>query len=495
MPDTAKPFPVAGGAHVVTMLPSMANRHGLIAGATGTGKTTTLRVLAENFSALGVPVFLADIKGDLSGIARAGGDNPKATERAQQLGLSAVPPEGYPVTFWDTYGLSGHPVRTTVSEMGPLLLARILDLNDIQSDVLTILFKIADDQGLLLLDLKDLSAMARYCSDHAKELKSQYGNISPASIGSIQRSLLTLQQQGGDNLFGEPALDVLDFVRTDASGRGMINILAADRLMQSPKIYATFLLWLLSELFEKFPEEGDREKPRLVFFFDEAHLLFADAPKALEEKIVQVVRLIRSKGIGVYFVTQNPLDLPDPVLGQLGNRIHHALRAFTPKDAKEIKGAAATLRANPAFDTATVMTQLQIGEVLISMLDANGSPGVVERAFMYPPHSRFTPLSPEERAQVIASSLLRSTYAGTVDRESAYEILKKRAATVTPSPAAPRGSDPGPAAETRRPASRASRKDAGDVLGSAAASAARSVGTQLGKALIRGVLGSLAGKR
>lgn len=492
MPDTAEPFPVAKGTHIITMLPAMANRHGLIAGATGTGKTTTLRVLAENFSAIGVPVFLADIKGDLSGIAKAGGDSPKAIERAQQLGLSGIPPEGYPVAFWDAYGQSGHPVRTTVSEMGPLLLARILDLNDIQSDVLTILFKIADDQGLLLLDLKDLSAMARYCSDNAKELKSQYGNISPASIGSIQRSLLTLEQQGGDTLFGEPALDVLDFVRTDASGRGMINILTADRLMQSPKIYATFLLWLLSELFEKFPEAGDREKPRLVFFFDEAHLLFADTPKMLEEKIVQVVRLIRSKGIGVYFVTQNPLDLPDPVLGQLGNRVHHALRAFTPKDAKEIKGAAGTLRPNPAFDTATVMTQLQIGEVLISMLDANGSPEVVERAFMYPPHSRFTPLTPEERAQIINTSLLRSTYNQTVDRESAYEILKRRARTTS---AAPESPAPKHSVETRRPPSRASRKDAGDVLGSAAASAARSVGTQLGKALIRGVLGSLSGKR
>ena len=493
MPDTVEPIPIAKGAQVVTMLPGMANRHGLIAGATGTGKTTTLRVLAENFSAIGVPVFLADIKGDLSGIAKAGGDNPRVLERAQQLGISAIQPQGYPVTFWDAYGQSGQPVRTTVSEMGPLLLARILDLNDIQTDVLTILFKIADDQGLLLLDLKDLKAMAQYCGDHAKELKTQYGNISPASIGSIQRSLLTLEQQGGDRLFGEPALNVLDFVRTDAAGRGMINILAADRMMQSPKVYATFLLWLLSELFEQFPEAGDVPKPKLVFFFDEAHLLFADTPKALEEKIVQVVRLIRSKGIGVYFVTQNPLDIPDPVLGQLGNRVHHALRAFTPKDAKDVKGAAGTLRPNPAFDTATVMTELQIGEVLISMLDEKGSPSVVERAFMYPPHSRFTLLSPEERSQIITSSPLRAAYTQTVDRESAYEILKKRAGAVIA--ATPKVPAPKPSGETRKPASRASRKDVGDVLGSAASSAARSVGTQLGRALVRGVLGSLTGKR
>jgi DNA helicase HerA-like ATPase len=493
MSDTAEPIPVAKGVHVVTMLPSMANRHGLIAGATGTGKTTTLRVLAEDFSAIGVPVFLADIKGDLSGIAKAGGDNPKVLERAQQLGLSGIPPEGYPVTFWDAYGQSGHPVRTTVSEMGPLMLARILDLNDIQSDVLAILFKIADDQGLLLLDLKDLKAMAQYCGDHAKELKTQYGNISPASIGSIQRSLLTLEQQGGDHLFGEPALNVLDFVRTDAAGHGMINILAADRMMQSPKVYATFLLWLLSELFEKFPEAGDMPKPKLVFFFDEAHLLFADIPKTLEEKIVQVVRLIRSKGIGVYFVTQNPLDLPDPVLGQLGNRVHHALRAFTPKDAKEVKGAAGTLRPNPAFVTAAVMTELQIGEVLISLLDEKGSPSVVERAFMYPPHSRFAPLTPEERAQIITTSPLRTAYSQTIDRESAYEILKKRADAVIA--ATPQSPAPRPSGETRRPASRSSQNDVSNVLGSVAASTARSVGTQLGKALIRGVLGSLSGKR
>jgi DNA helicase HerA-like ATPase len=470
----------------------MANRHGLIAGATGTGKTTTLRVLAENFSAIGVPVFLADIKGDLSGLAKAGGDNRKIVERAAEVGLPGLQPQGYPVAFWDTYGVSGLPVRTTVTEMGPLLLARILDLSAIQADVLTILFRIADDQGLLLLDLKDLRAMAQYCGDHAKELKTEYGNISPASIGSIQRSLLALEQQGGDQLFGEPALNVLDFVKTDAAGRGTINILAADRLMQSPKIYATFLLWLLSELFEQFPEAGDTEKPKLVFFFDEAHLLFDGTPKILEDKIVQVVRLIRSKGIGVYFITQNPLDLPDAVLGQLGNRVHHALRAFTPKDAKNLKGAAGTLRPNPAFDTAAVMTELKTGEVLVSMLDAQGSPSVVERGLVYPANSRFLPLTPDERMQVIAGSPLRPRYTQAIDRESAYEILKKRAEAAAPVPV-PQASPKIPA-ESRKPASRSSGTGAGDLLGSAAKSAARTVGTQLGRALLRGVLGSLSGK-
>ena len=493
MPDTAEPIPIARGAQVVSMLPNMANRHGLIAGATGTGKTTTLRVLAEDFSDRGVPVFLADIKGDLSGLAKAGGDNRNIAGRAAEVGLPGLEPRGYPVAFWDTYGEAGLPVRTTVSEMGPLLLARILDLSAIQTDVLTILFRIADDQGLLLLDLKDVQAMARYCGDHAKELKTRYGNISPASIGSIQRGLLALEQQGGDRLFGEPALNIQDFVRTDAAGRGVINILAADRLVQSPKIYAMFLLWLLSELFEQFPEAGDLKKPKLVFFFDEAHLLFTDTPKILEEKIVQVVRLIRSKGIGVYFVTQNPLDLPDPVLGQLGNRVHHALRAFTPRDAKNVKGAAGTLRPNPAFDTAKVMTELGIGEVLISMLDEKGSPSVVERALVYPPHSRSAPLSSGERSELVAGSPLRSVYSQTFDRESAYELLKMRAGAVIPATRTVPGPDP--PAGNRRPGSRSPAKSAGDVLGSAATSAARSVGTQLGRALIRGVLGSLSGKR
>ncbi|HWS22386.1 MAG TPA: helicase HerA-like domain-containing protein [Methanoregula sp.] len=486
MPDTAEPVPIAKGAKTVYMLPGMANRHGLIAGATGTGKTTTLRVLAENFSRMGVPVFMADIKGDLSGMAKPGGDNPKIIERAAEMGLPGVLPEGYPVTFWDVYGEAGLPVRTTISEMGPLLLARILDLNDIQTDVLTVLFKIADDSGLLLLDLKDLRSLAQYCSDHAKDLKSQYGNISPSSIGTIQRTLLNLEQQGGDRFFGEPALNVLDFMKTDATGRGMINVLTADRLMQSPKIYATLLLWLLSELFEKFPEAGDLPKPKLVFFFDEAHLLFQDTPRALEERIVQVVRLIRSKGIGVYFVTQNPLDLPEPVLGQLGNRVHHALRAFTPKDQKNVKGAAQTLRPNPAFDTLTAITELRIGEALVSMLDMQGSPMPVERALIYPPHSRMTPLTTEERGQIIRTSPFLATYMNVIDRESAYEQLKKKAETtaVVKTPDVP-------VKKPQKPAG----SSTGDVIGSAAKSAAHAIGSQIGREIMRGVLGSLTGTR
>ncbi len=484
MQDAADPIPIAKGTQTVYLLPGMANRHGLIAGATGTGKTTTLRVLAENFSAQGVPVFMADIKGDLSGLVKPGGDNPKIIERAAALGLPGVLPEGYPVTFWDLYGESGIPVRTTISEMGPLLLSRILDLTDIQADVMTLIFRIADDRGLLLLDIKDLKAMARYCGENAKDLKTQYGNISPASIGSIQRSLLNLEQQGGDRFFGETALNVLDFLKTDAAGRGMINILAADRLMQSPKIYATLLLWLLSELFEQFPEAGDLPKPKLVFFFDEAHLLFQDTPKPLEEKIVQVVRLIRSKGIGVYFITQNPLDLPDTVLGQLGNRIHHTLRAFTPKDQKNVKAAAQTLRPNPSFDTVTAITQLQIGEALVSMLDAQGSPAPVERAFIYPPHSRMTPLTIDERAAVIRNSPLFTGYVNVVDRESAYEQLKKKAETVQIIPD-----------DTRKKTRKSSAPEPGDILGSAAESAAHAIGSQLGREILRGVLGSLSGKR
>jgi hypothetical protein len=472
------------------MLPGMANRHGLVAGATGTGKTVTLRVLAENFSSIGVPVFMADVKGDLSGIVMQGGDNPKIAERAAEVGLSDFTYGGYPVTFWDVYGELGHPVRTTVSEMGPLLLARILDLSDIQSDVLTLIFKVADDQGLLLLDLKDLRAISQYCGDHAKDLRTEYGNISTASIGAIQRGLLTLEQQGGDRFFGEPALNVMDFVRTDPSGSGMINILAADKLMQSPKIYATLLLWFLSELFEKFPESGDPPKPKLVFFFDEAHLLFQDTPDLLKERITQVVRLIRSKGIGVYFVTQNPLDLPDTVLGQLGNRVHHALRAFTPKDQKSVKGAAQTLRANPAFDTASAITDLRIGEALVSMLDIQGRPMVVERALIYPPHSRMAPLSPEERVQVIRSSSFQAQYAMSIDRESAYEQLKSRAEKSLSS------GNTGKKKEIPRKFPPPVKRDgSGDIIGAAAKGAAVAIGSQIGREIIRGMLGSLSGTR
>lgn len=491
MTEKPEPIPIAKGKDIICLLPEMANRHGLITGATGTGKTVSLRVLAEQFSRIGVPVFLADIKGDLSGIARAGGDSQKITERAAELGLYPLPFEGYPVTFWDVFGEQGLPVRTTVSEMGPLLLARILNLNDIQRDVLSVLFRVADDQGLLLLDLKDLRSASQYIGDHAKELRTQYGNISPASIGAIQRSVLSLEQQGGDRFFGEPALQVTDFAQIDANGKGMINILAADRLVQSPATYATLLLWMLSELFEQFPEAGDPQKPRLVFFFDEAHLLFADMPQSLEEKILQVVRLIRSKGIGIYFVTQNPLDLPDPVLRQLGNRVHHALRAFTPREQKEVKGAAQTLRPNPSFDTATAITELRIGEALVSMLDERGIPAMVDRALIYPPRSRMTPLSPEERGEVIRGSPLQSRYRNTVDRESAYEQLKQRAdAAMEPHPANTRaGRQP---AAPRSPGK--SRPATGDVMGTAARSAARAIGSQLGRELIRGMLGTLTKK-
>ncbi|MBP1928926.1 DNA helicase HerA-like ATPase [Methanolinea mesophila] len=484
MPERPVPIPFAKGEEIIYMLPAMANRHGLVAGATGTGKTVTLRVLAEQFSRIGVPVFLADIKGDLSGLAKPGGDNPKITERAAELGLAGFSPEGYPVTFWDVYGESGLPVRTTVSEMGPLLFSRILGLNEVQAGVLTVVFKVADDQGLLLLDLKDLTSMVRYCGDHAKDLKTRYGNIAPASVGAIQRNLLALELAGADRFFGEPALNVMDFVKTDPSGRGMINILTADRLIQSPVVYSTFLLWLLSELFEQFPEAGDLEKPKLVFFFDEAHLLFQDTGKPLEEKIVQVVRLIRSKGIGVFFVTQNPVDLPDPVLGQLGNRVQHALRAFTPKDQKEVKAAAQTLRQNPAFDTVAAITTLRIGEALISTLDATGSPSIVSRALVYPPESRMMPLSPGERSQVVIASPLRERYATTIDRESAYETLQRRVAAVQETrPSTPAG----PHAPKR------SGSGSADVVGAAAKSAARAIGSQVGREIIRGLLGSLAG--
>src|SRR5512139_1588785 len=384
MVDKSPSLVIAKGKSEIGILPKMANRHGLVAGATGTGKTVTLRVMAERFSALGIPVFMADVKGDLSGVARPGGSDPRVAERVKQLGLSGFAFEGCPTTLWDVFGEQGHPVRATVSEMGPLLLARILNLNEIQGGVLTLIFKIADDNGLLLLDLKDLRAMVRFAGDNAERFRTGYGNISAASIGAIQRGLLSLEEQGGDRFFGEPALNLDDLMQADASGKGMINILAADRLMQSPRLYATFILWLLSELFERLPEVGDPPKPSLVFFFDEAHLLFADAPKALEEKIEQVIRLIRSKGVGVYFVTQNPLDIPETVLGQLGNRVQHALRAFTPKDQRAVKAAAETFRANPKIDTAAVITELGVGEALVSLLDAKGRPAIVERAYVVP---------------------------------------------------------------------------------------------------------------
>src|SRR6201991_252615 len=415
---------IAKGTDELYLLPGMTNRHGLVAGATGTGKTVTLQVMAEALSSIGVPVFAADVKGDLSGISQPRKNSPKFDERVKSLGLGDWSFSGAPVVFWDVFGKEGHPVRATVSEMGPLLMSRILNLNDTQTGVLTLVFKIADDNGLMLLDMKDLQAMLQHVSEHAKEYQANYGNISAASIGAIQRGLVALGQQGGDQFFGEPALNIEDLLQTDASGKGVVNILAADKLLQSPQLYATFLLWLMSELFEKLPEVGDPEKPKLVFFFDEAHLLFNDLPSVLQNRIEQVVRLIRSKGVGVYFVTQNPIDVPDTVLSQLGNRVQHALRAFSPKDQKAVKAAAQTFRANPKLDVETVITELGVGEALISFLDDKGIPGVVERAMVCPPHSQIGPITPEQRTEIIKGSVVAGVYETAADRESAYEKLK-----------------------------------------------------------------------
>ena len=404
----------------------LANRHGLVTGATGTGKTVTLQVLAEGFSAAGVPVFAADIKGDLSGIAEAGEARDAFVSRAKDMGFD-YQPDQFPVMFWDLFGEQGHPIRATISEMGPLLLARLLDLNDVQEGVLNIAFRVADEQGLLLLDLKDLRAILSHVAEHAAELTTLYGNVSKATIGTIQRQLLVLENQGGTKFFSEPALKLADFMKTDRHGRGYVNILAADKLMENPRLYATFLLWLLSELFEEMPETGDPDKPKLVFFFDEAHLLFNDAPKALLDKIEQVVRLIRSKGIGVYFVTQNPLDVPDKVLAQMGNRVQHALRAFTPRDQKAVKAAADTFRPNPKLNTAQIITELGKGEALVSFLEGNGVPALVDRALIRPPAARLGVITPEERKAVIQASPVRGKYENAVDSESAYEILQARA--------------------------------------------------------------------
>ncbi len=484
MSTQASSILVGKGTEELFLSPRMANRHGLVAGATGTGKTVTLRVLAEQFSAMGVPVFMADVKGDLSGMAKAGGDHPKVAERVRDLSLDNFSYSGFPVVFWDIFGDRGHPIRATVSEMGPLLLSRILSLNETQSSILSLVFKIADDSGLLLLDIKDLRAMVRFVGDNATQYKNEYGNISPASIGAIQRNLLVLEEQGGDLLFGEPALDIMDFLQTDGDGRGTVNILSADRLMQSPKVYATFLLWLLAELFEQLPEVGDPEKPRIVFFFDEAHLLFDDLSQALEERIEQVVRLIRSKGVGVFFVTQNPLDIPDKVLGQLGNRVQHALRAFTPRDQKAVRAAAQTFRVNPKIDTEAVILELGVGEALVSLLDDKGIPAMVDRAKIAPPHSSLSLLTSAEISRIVQSSLLYGAYEKTVDRESAYEKLKKKAelsAAESPPPSPGRSSG-------------SERSGAADLLGAFAKSAAHAIGSQVGRQIIRGVLGSIFGK-
>ena len=506
------------------ILSRFANRHGLIAGATGTGKTITLQVLAEGFSNLGVPVFAADIKGDLSGIAMAGEAKPKLAERATTVGMTGYAPQASPTVFWDVFGEQGHPVRGTVSDMGPSLLSRLLDLSDVQEAVLMLVFKYCDDQGLLLLDLKDLRAALSHVAENAKALGPDYGLISTSSVGAIQRGLVALEQEGGAVFFGEPALELSDLMRQDMSGRGIINVLAADKLYQKPRLYSTFLLWLLAELFEELPEAGDLDRPKLVFFFDEAHLLFNDAPKALLEKIEQVVRLIRSKGVGIYFVTQNPLDLPDAVLGQLGNRVQHALRAFTPRDQKAVKAAAETFRSNPKLNVEEAITTLGVGEALVSTLQDGGVPGVVEKTMICPPRSRMGAITPAERQVVMSRSPVSGRYEKLVDRESAYELLAQRATRVAGEAQAARaqadqvkaaaaeakaaakaeaewkkdvrdayGSAPRARTTTAapRPAARRSDSVLDTAVKSATRSIASSIGSQVGRSLLRGILGSL----
>lgn len=471
-----------------------ANRHGLIAGATGTGKTITLQILAEGFSDLGVPVFLADIKGDVAGMSQAGADNPKLVERAAKIGVDGYRMQAYPTVFWDVFGEQGHPVRATISDMGPLLLARLMDLNDVQEGVLTLLFKYADDNGLLLLDLKDLRSLVSYATDNTAQLGKDYGNVTKQTLGILQRQLLALETQGADKFFGEPALKLEDFMQTTLEGRGHINILAADKLYQQPRLYATFLLWLLSELFENLPERGDTELPRLVFFFDEAHLLFNDAPKGLLDKVEQVVRLIRSKGVGIYFVTQNPLDLPETVLGQLGNRVQHALRAFTPRDQKAVKAAADTFRAKPGLDVATTITEMGVGEALISTLIEGGIPSPVERAKIRPPRSRMGAITPEERATIMQRSPFRSTYEQTLDRESAHERLSLRAAQDAADAQA--HTDAIAAEKAAKTAARTAAKAPDSMWETATKSAVRAASSELGRSvgrqLLRGLLGSLS---
>jgi DNA helicase HerA-like ATPase len=478
------------GTRDVSLQLAMANRHGLIAGATGTGKTVSLQVLAEGFSRAGVPVFLADVKGDLGGLSQAGGDHPKALERAAKLAIADYAGSACPVIYWDLFGRQGHPIRTTISEMGPLLLSNLMELSEAQEGVLNIAFRVADEQGLLLLDLKDLRAMLAFLAENAGELAVRYGNVTKATVGSIQRALLVLEQQGGDRFFGEPALDLNDFLRQDRQGLGYVSILAADTLMRSPRLYASFLLWLLAELFERLPEVGDRDRPALVFFFDEAHLLFNDAPKALLDQVEQVVRLIRSKGVGIFFITQNPIDVPDTVLGQLGNRVQHALRAFTPRDQKAVKSAAETFRANPAFDTAKAVTELGVGEALVSTLEASGAPSVVERTLIVPPRSRIGPASAAERQAVVERSPLAGKYDEPVDRESAYERLQDRAASAPAPEAPPAYSSRSPREQPRstaRPRT-SSRQSVGEAF---AKSAVRAIGSQVGRQIVRGVLGAI----
>ncbi len=478
------------------LLPQMANRHGVITGATGTGKTVTLQRMAEGFSIRGVPVFMADIKGDLSGVTQPGGGNPKIDDRNKMLGIEPTF-EGFPATLWDVFGKQGSPLRATISEMGPLLISRMLQLNDTQEGVLAIAFKVADDNGLLLLDLKDLQSLIQYVGENAETFTTQYGNVSTASIGAIQRGLLQLDEQHGDLFFGEPAVKLDDFMQT-VGGKGVLNLLAADELVNSPKLYSTFLLWLLSELFESLPEAGDLDKPKLVFFFDEAHLLFDDAPPVLIDKVEQVVRLIRSKGVGVYFVTQNPADIPEKVLAQLGNRVQHALRAYTPQEQKGVKAAATTFRANPKLDTEKAIMELGVGEVLISTLDEKGVPTIVDRAFVVPPVGHIGPITAEQRQQLMANSLVAGVYENTVDRESAYEKLKvqsdaqaaQQQQAAADAAAAKQAADE---AKAERAAARAPDSIWETIGKSAVRSATSSIGRQIGTKLVRGVLGSLLG--
>ncbi|MDO9599876.1 MAG: DUF853 domain-containing protein [Azoarcus sp.] len=486
----------------INLLPRLANRHGLITGATGTGKTVSLQKMAEAFASIGVPVFMADVKGDLSGIGAAGVKSDKLMQRLAAIGITDFEPRANTTVFWDVFGTGGHPVRATISDMGPLLISRLLNLNDTQTGVLQLVFKIADDNGMLLLDLKDLRAMVQHVGENAKTFTTEYGNVSAASIGAIQRNLLGLEAQGGDVFFGEPMLDINDLMQTDAAGRGVINVLAAERLYNSPKLYSTFLLWMLAELFEQLPEVGDVDKPKLVFFFDEAHLLFADAPKALIEKIEQVVRLIRSKGVGVYFVTQNPLDVPDTVLGQLGNRVQHALRAFTPRDQKAVKAAADTMRTNPGFNAATAITELGVGEALVSFLDEKGRPEVVERAFVVAPVSRLGPMTQAERDAAIRASVLFGHYEKEVDRESAYELLRAQAtarADLAQERSPGSGGAPAPAEAGGglndilfgSTGPRGGQRDG--LMQIAAKTVTRTIGSSIGRQIVRGLLGSLLG--
>jgi DNA helicase HerA-like ATPase len=505
--DTVEKIFIGKGEQSAWLTLALANRHGLVTGATGTGKTVSLQVMAEGFARAGVPVFAADIKGDLSGISEVGETKDFILKRAGDMGL-AFQVDQFSTVFWDVFGEQGHPVRATVSEMGPLLLSRMMDLNDVQEGVMNIAFKVADEQGLLLLDMKDLRAILTFVAEHAGELTTQYGNVSKQTVGTIQRQLLVLENQGGDKFFGEPALDLKDFMRTDPDGRGMVNILVADKLMQSPRLYATFLLWMLSELFEQLPEAGDPPKPKLVFFFDEAHLLFTDAPKALMDKIEQVVRLIRSKGVGVYFVTQNPIDVPDKVLAQLGNRVQHALRAFTPRDQKAVTAAAQTFRPNPKLDTAQVIMQLGKGEALVSFLEGNGIPAVVERVMVRPPTARIGPIMPEERKAIIDKSPVKGKYDTAIDSESAYEILQKRVAGTSSGGGGilgqigaivgtifGAGTSRGKLSTGQLIARNVTRSVTNKVVGGAVADLGKSVGGSIGgsvgRSIVRGALGGL----